>query len=134
MIFASFGDFYRAYTQGKVTLINSSWTMDYPDVENTMQLFYGPNASPGSNSSNFNNPEYNRLYELTSSLARSPERTRIYRQMNQIVMDECVSITGITRTMVFLWDKKMHMLPDRAFLGGYFMRFVDMAAGEDTTL
>lgn len=133
VVFASFGDFYRAYTQGKVTLINTSWTMDYPDVENIMQLFYGPYASPGSNSSNFNNPEYNRLYEATASLMQSPDRTRIYRQMNQIVMDECVSITGITRTMVFLWDKKMHMLPDRAFLGGYFMRFIDFDTGPDTT-
>jgi len=133
LIFASFGDYYRAYSQGKVTLINTSWTMDYPDAENTMQLFYGPNASPGANSSSFNSPEYNRLYEATSGMAESPERTRIYRQMNQIVMDECPSITGITRTMLFLWDKNVHMLPDRSFLGGYFMRFVDMTAGDVTT-
>lgn len=133
LIFASFGDYYRAYSQGKVTLINTSWTMDYPDAENNMQLFYGPNASPGANSSSFNNPEYNRLYEATSSMAESPERTRIYRQMNQIVMNECPSITGITRTMVFLWDKNVQMLPDRSFLGGSFLRFVDLAAGEPTT-
>ena len=65
LIFATYGDYQRAYSQGKVTLINSSWTMDYPDAENLMQLYYGPNAAPGSNSASYNNPEYNRLYETS---------------------------------------------------------------------
>ncbi len=41
-IFATYGDYQRAYSQGEVTLIISSWTMDYPDAENLMQLYYGP--------------------------------------------------------------------------------------------
>jgi len=126
MIFATYGDYQRAYSQGKVTLINSSWTMDYPDVENIMQLYYGPNAAPGSNSANYNNPAYNRLYETSSSMNESPERTRIYRKMNQLLIDDCASIAGIQRTLLFLWDKKVIMKPDRSFLGGYFMRFVDL--------
>lgn len=126
MIFATYGDYQRAYSQGKVTLINSSWTMDYPDAENNMQLFYGPNAAPGSNSSSYKNPAYDRLYEISSTLSESPERTQIYRKMNQLLMDDCASITGISRTMLFLWDKKVIMKPDRSFLGGYFLRFVDL--------
>jgi ABC-type oligopeptide transport system substrate-binding subunit len=126
LIYATYGDYQRAYSQGKVTMINSSWTMDYPDVENLMQLYYGPNAAPGSNSANYNNPDYNRLYEISAVMNESPERTRIYREMNRMLMDDCVSITGISRTMIFLWDKNIIMKPDRSFLGGYFMRFVDM--------
>ena len=127
MIFATYGDYQRAYSQGKVALINSSWTMDYPDVENLMQLYYGPNAAPGSNSANYNNPDFNRLYEVSATLNESPERTLIYREMNQLLMGDCASITGISRTLLFLWDKKFIMKPDRSFLGGYFMRFVDLA-------
>ena len=127
LIFATYGDYQRAYSQGKVPLINSSWTMDYPDAENLMQLYYGPNASPGSNSANYNNPEYNRLYEISASMSESPERTQNYRKMNQLLIDDCVSITGISRTLLFLWDRKAIMKPDRSFLGGYFMRFVDLA-------
>jgi oligopeptide transport system substrate-binding protein len=126
MIFATYGDYQRAYSQGKVALINSSWTMDYPDAENLMQLYYGPNAAPGSNSANYNNPDFNRLYEVSSTLNESPERTLIYREMNQLLMDDCASITGISRTLLFLWDKQFIMKPDRSFLGGYFMRFVDL--------
>jgi ABC-type transport system substrate-binding protein len=127
LIFATYGDYQRAYSQGKVTLINSSWTMDYPDVENLMQLYYGPNGAPGSNSANYNNPRYNSLYEAAVTLDESPERTQIYREMNRLLMDDCVSIMGISRTLLFLWDKEVIMKPDRSFLGGYFMRFVDLA-------
>ena len=126
MIFATYGDYQRAYSQGKIALINSSWTMDYPDAENLMQLYYGPNAAPGSNSANYNNPQYDRLYETSVIMNESPQRTDIYRKMNQLLMDDCASITGISRTLLFLWDKKVIMKPDRSFLGGHFMRFVDL--------
>ena len=64
VVFATYGDYQRAYSQGKITLINSSWTMDYPDAENVMQLYYGPNAAPGSNSASYANPDYDRLLSL----------------------------------------------------------------------
>ena len=133
MIFATYGDYQRAYSQGKITLINSSWTMDYPDVENLMQLYYGPNAAPGSNSANYDNPRYNSLYEASAVMNESPERTRIFREMNQLLIDDCVSITGISRTLLFLWDKEVIMKPDRSFLGGYFMRFVDLVEPASNT-
>jgi len=132
VIFATYGDYQRAYSQGKLTLINSSWTMDYPDVENLMALYYGPNAAPGSNSASYNNPHYNRLYETAAVLDESPERTQIYQEMNQLLIDDCVSFTGISRTLLFLWDTKVIMKPDRSFLGGYFMRFVDLADSVNT--
>lgn len=127
MIFATYGDYQRAYSQGKVTLINTSWTMDYPDIENIMQLYYGPNAAPGSNSASYNNPLYNQLYESSSAMSESPERSRIYRKMNRLLMDDCATFAGISRTLLFLWDPQVVMQPDRSFLGGYFMRFVDLA-------
>jgi len=132
LIFATYGDYQRAYSQGKVALINSSWTMDYPDAENLMQLYYGPNAAPGSNSASYNNAEYNRLYEISAVMNESPERTAIYREMNRLLMDDCASITGISRTLLFLWDRKFIMKPDRSFLGGYFLRFVDVAEPDNT--
>jgi len=101
--------------------------MDYPDAENLMQLYYGPNSAPGSNSASYNNPDYNRLYEAGAVMNESPQRTQIYRQMNQLIMDDCASFTGISRTLLFLWNKKFVMKPDRSFLGGYFLRFVDLA-------
>lgn len=124
--YASFGDFNKAMKQAKVMLIGSGWQLDYPDAQNTLQLFYGPNGSPGSNNSNYNNPEYNRLYEQTSVMQPSLERTQRYRKMNQMVIDDCVSITGLSRDNIFLWHKNVVSYPDSAILGGFHLKFVDM--------
>ena len=124
LTYATFGDYARAYINREVMLITSSWTMDYPDAENTVQLYYGPNASPGANNANYNNEEFNRLYRESASMLASPERTAIYRKMSDIVIDDCASITGISRTLILLWDKTFAMLPDWGFVGGFYFRFV----------
>ncbi len=123
LTFASYGDYARAYLNREVMLITTAWTMDYPDSENTMQLYFGPNASPGANNANYSNPEYDRLYREAAVMPESPMRTALYRKMNQMVIDDCVSISGLSRTLILLWDKRFHMLPDRSFVGGYFLRF-----------
>ncbi len=48
LTYATFGDFNKAYKERKVMIIPTGWSMDYPDAENVMQLFYGPNEAPGS--------------------------------------------------------------------------------------
>jgi hypothetical protein len=97
-----------------------------------MQLFFGPNASPGSNTANYNNEEFNRLYRSSATMQPSPLRTAMYRNMNRLVVDDCVTISGISRTLILLWDRDLAMLPDRSFVGGYFFRFADSGArGKD---
>ena len=132
LTFASFADYYRAYSNREVMLITSSWTMDYPDAENTMQLFFGPNQSPGSNSSNYSNPRFDELYQSSATLAPSEARTEMFREMNQQVIEDCASMTGISRTLLFMWDRDLVMVPDRSFVGGFYLRFVDFdRAAED---
>jgi ABC-type transport system substrate-binding protein len=126
LTFATFGDYARAFSQRKVMLITSAWTMDYPDAENTIALFYGPNASPGSNAANFDDPQFNTWYEQAAVMQPSAERTALFQQMNARVMDECAAITGLSRTLVMLWSRDVAMLPDRSFTGGYYLRFVDV--------
>ncbi len=64
-------------------------------------------------------------------MQQSDERTRLYRAMNEIIVDECVSMTGLSRTFVLLWDKNMSMYPDRSFVSGFFNRFVAPAAATE---
>ena len=128
LTFATFGDYAQAYLNREVMLMTTGWTMDYPDAENTIQLFYGPNASPGSNNANYNNEEFNRLYQDSSTMPASPVRTALYRTMNRIVIDDCATISGISRKLILLWNRDLAMLPDRSFLGGHFFRFA--ARGE----
>ena len=123
--YANFGDFNRDVKQSKTQIVPMAWGLDYPDAENTLQLFYGPNRSPGSNGSNYNNPKYNALYEQIATMQPSPERTAIYKQMNQILVDDCVGIGGFSRTSVALWHKSATVWPQRDVLGNYF-KYVDV--------
>lgn len=127
-VYATFGDYHRAYSQGEVDLITTGWTMDYPDAENTLQLFYGPNASPGANAGNFRDERFDALYRDSAALPPSPQRTELFRAMNQRVVDECAAISGLSRHLLFLWSRDVVARPDRSFVGGYFFRFVDLAS------
>lgn len=124
--YATFGDISRAWKRSELPLSSKGWILDYPDAENTLQLFYGPNASPGSNDANYRNPAYDALYEQSSVMQPSPERTEIYRRMNRMVIDDCVAITGLSRTRVHLWHKDVVAIPDREMVSGFFLKYVDV--------
>jgi len=70
---------------GKLQMRQDGWNADYPDAENFMQNLYGPNVSQ-SNDSRFKLPEFDRLYEQAHNLPDSPERTRLYNRMTDIVI------------------------------------------------
>ena len=124
--YANFGDISRAWKRSELPLVAKGWGLDYPDAENTLQLYYGPNASPGSNDANWKNAEYDRMYEQASIMQPSPERTAIYHRMNQLVIDDCVAITGISRTRIYLWHRNVIAIPDREILGGFWLKYVDV--------
>ena len=127
--YATFGDISKAWKESQLPFVSMGWGLDYPDAENTLQLFYGPNASPGSNAANYRNPEYDRLYETSSVMLPSPERTTIYQEMNRILIDDCVAITGLSRMQVFLWHKNIIAMPDRGIVGGVFSEIRRCSAG-----
>ena len=128
--YATFGDFVNAVKNAELPVIYKGWNLDYPDAENTLQLFYGPNASPGSNDANYRNPEYDSLFERASVMQQGEQRTGLYQRMNQMVIDDCVSITGLTRTTILMWDKNVTAYPDRAFVGGFYFPYVDVPVTE----
>ena len=129
--FATFGDFNKAMKNRRLDLFFLGWTLDYPDAQNTLQLFYGPHETPGSNNFNYRNPEFDALYEESATMQPSPRRTALYRRMNDLVIDDCVAISGLSRTRIHLWDKDIAMLPDQEILGGFFMRFVDVQRADE---
>ncbi|MGJ8663449.1 MAG: ABC transporter substrate-binding protein [Marinicella sp.] len=124
--YPSFGHFNKAIKNRQAPFFFLGWNLDYPDAENTLQLFYGPNQTPGSNNFNYDNPIYNELFEQSSVLQPSPERTALYHQMNQIVIDDCVVISGLSRNKIHLWHKNVTSFPDREIVGGFHLRYVDV--------
>jgi ABC-type transport system substrate-binding protein len=70
---------------GKLQMRRDGWNADYPDAENFMQNLYGPNIGQ-TNDSRFGLPEFDRLYEQARKLPDSPERTRLYDRMTDLVV------------------------------------------------
>lgn len=124
--YATFGDYNRALRTSELPIMGYGWGLDYPDAENVLQLFYGPNAAPGSNAANYRSPAYDALYEQSSVMLPSAARSEIYRQMNQMLIDDCVGILSLSRRRIALWHRDVLGLPDRQILGGFWLRFVDV--------
>lgn len=125
-VFATFGDFNQALKRSKLQFFALGWGLDYPDAQNTLQLFYGPNHSPGSNNFNYENPEFDKLFEQASTMQPGQERNAIYHKLNKMVIDDCVVISALSRNRIYVWHKNVIELPDRQIEGGYFLRFVDI--------
>ena len=72
-------------------MISWGWHADYPDAENFMFLLYGPNSKAlqdGENAANYDNPEFNRLFEEMKNMENSPERLAIIREMNRLLQQD----------------------------------------------
>ena len=70
---------------GKIQMRGDGWNADYPDADNFMQLLYGPNIGQ-SNDSRFNLPEFNALFEQSRKLPDSPERTKLFDRMTELML------------------------------------------------
>ena len=86
--------------KGKAQLFSWGWNADYPDPENFLFLLYGKNGAvvtkgAGVNSANYNNPEFNRLFEQMKSMENSPERLEIIKKMVKIAQEDAPWVWGM---------------------------------------
>jgi oligopeptide transport system substrate-binding protein len=86
----TFAEYLRREHDGETQIFWAGWVIDYPDAQNFLQLFYGPNKAPGVNGTNYQNPDFDRMYEKILSMSESPARTALYEQMSDMVNDDCV--------------------------------------------
>lgn len=96
---------------GRVSFFRGSWIGDYPDAENYMSLFYSKNFSPaGPNKTHFVNKEFDNLYELSQQEHNLQRRYKMYRQMDQIVMNESPVIVLYYDEIIRLMQNKVRGL------------------------
>ena len=77
--------------KGKYQVFWLGWLADYPDAENFMFLLYGPNAKTkfdGENTTNYDNPEYDRLFAQMKTLDDGPEKQAVIDDMVPIVRED----------------------------------------------
>lgn len=83
---------------GQVQIFSWGWNADYPDPENFLMLLYGSNGKvnfQGENAVNYNNPEYNRLYEKMIQMDNGEKRQEIINQMVEILRTDSPWIWGL---------------------------------------
>ena len=79
-----FSDNLKAAEACQLAMWGAAWIADYPDGENFMQLLYGPSGP--ENNARFDLPEFNRLYEQARALPDSPERTKLFDRMTELML------------------------------------------------
>jgi len=87
--------FREKVNKGNFQLITSGWNADYPDPENFLFLFYGPNSKAdfgGPNSINYQNPQYDALFAKMETMENCPEREKIIAQMLEIIRKDAPAI------------------------------------------
>ncbi|MCX7819785.1 MAG: ABC transporter substrate-binding protein [Kiritimatiellae bacterium] len=91
--------------RGHFQLFRQGWFADYPDPENFLFLFYGPNAklrSGGANICNYENPEYDRLFERMEGMRDGPERAAMVSNMVEILRRDAPMCWGFHPTFYVL--------------------------------
>lgn len=86
----------------KADVFEMAWNGDYPDAENFLQLFYSKNVSPGPNSANYSNPEFDALFEKALKLSPGAERTALYQKMEEMIVDDVPWIFNFHRRFVYV--------------------------------
>ena len=75
--------------QGNLQVSLGGWTFDYPDAENGYQLLFGPNFSPGPNSANYSNPQYDAIYKKIAGMpAGSAGRKALVKAAEDILQED----------------------------------------------
>lgn len=89
--------FQQKMRDGNAQIFNWGWNADYPDPENFFFLLYGPNAKVargGENASNYQNPEFDRLFEQMRNMGNGEQRYRIIQSLQEMARRDATWIFG----------------------------------------
>ncbi len=74
-------------SKSKALFFRASWIADYPDAENYLAVFYSKNPAP-PNYTRYKNPVFDVLYERALLETNDSLRYSLYRQMDQMVIND----------------------------------------------
>ncbi|MGH8865398.1 MAG: ABC transporter substrate-binding protein, partial [Burkholderiales bacterium] len=83
-----FNRFQEKVRKGTAQLFFFGWNADYPDPENFLFMFHGPQSRAlknGENAANYTNAEYDRLFERVRAMDNGPERQALIDRMSEIL-------------------------------------------------
>jgi oligopeptide transport system substrate-binding protein len=89
--------FQELMRHGDAQIFFWGWVADYPDPENFLFLFYGPNGkvkSDGENAANYQNLLFDRLFEQMEKMPNNPQRLIIIEKMVNMLQQDAPAIWG----------------------------------------
>ena len=82
---------------GQAQIFQWGWNADYPDPENFLFLLYGPNgkvATDGENASNYQNVEFDQLFEQMRVMPNNADRQQLINKMLMILRQDAPWVWG----------------------------------------
>ncbi|MCB1323593.1 MAG: hypothetical protein H7A21_15915 [Spirochaetales bacterium] len=110
-------------------MIHWGWGADYPDAQNFLQLFYGPNTETTYNESSYRNPTFDALYEEMRRMDRGPARDQIIEQLKALLARDLPVVYLYHRqSTVFAqpWVRSLKPMPTHS----NELRYIDIDPGE----
>ena len=110
--------------RNKAQFFGIAWNSDYPDAENNLAMFYGPNTG-AMNHFHYQNPSFDSLYRRASTMVDTPLRTRLYEDMRDIIIEDSPAIGALARTRMYLWNPRLtSMKPSEIWYG--WVKYLDV--------
>jgi len=87
-----------AINSGKAKIWRAGWIADYPDPENFLAMFYGPNITDGSavNSFKFRNAEFDATFEKALLESDLDKRNALYNKCDQMIVNNTAVMPILT--------------------------------------
>ena len=85
--------------KGNAQIFEWGWNADYPDAENFLFLLYGPQrkvGNSGENAANYDNDEYNQLFEKMKNMNNGSQRQQIIDRMVDILRNDAPWLWGVS--------------------------------------
>ncbi|MGD9110675.1 MAG: ABC transporter substrate-binding protein [Phycisphaerales bacterium] len=87
--FMDWPTYQQKVNNGQAQIFAGGWGVGIPDSQQFLSLFYSKYKAPGTNKFNYENPEYDKLYEKVVVMDESEERKELYRKMELMVLEDC---------------------------------------------
>ncbi|MBC7499283.1 MAG: heme-binding protein, partial [Herminiimonas sp.] len=123
-----FPDILKAEKQCQLQTRTNPWIADYPDGDNFMMLFYGPNINQNNNGC-FQDAEYDKLYAQSQVMQAGPERDVLYHKMARILDVTAGARIGYARYRTMLAQPRVLGFKKHPILNQEWL-FIDIEKGK----
>jgi ABC-type transport system substrate-binding protein len=93
--FSEFADNLKAAAACELSMSQFEWFADYPEAENFLQLFYGPNVGQG-NYGCYQSAAFDELFAQMEATPPGTERNRLVTEMNRQIEADTVWVLRLT--------------------------------------